>query len=116
MSDADVLHHSDRNHAVKLASQLAIVQFAELDTIGNPGSLGIGACRPDLLGRNVDCCNMGACFARKMNGKVTPAGTNLNDGHAWPQSELTGRVDQLVALCLFECVMLWITKIIPSLT
>ena len=41
MADADMLHHADRNHAVELAGELAIVQLAKLDQIGDAGSLGI---------------------------------------------------------------------------
>jgi hypothetical protein len=38
-----MFHHADRNDAVKLASDLSIVQFTKLDTVGNAGSFGMGA-------------------------------------------------------------------------
>ena len=46
MPDADMLHHADRNHAVELSCQLAVVQLAKLDKIGNAGGFGIAARRP----------------------------------------------------------------------
>ena len=70
MSDADMLHHADRNHPVKLASELAIVQLAKRDAIGNAGGLGMNPCCLDLLGRNIDRGDMGAGFARQM--KTSP--------------------------------------------
>src|SRR5450631_2504179 len=79
--------------------------------IGNAGGLGIGACRPDLLWRNVDRGNMGACFARKMDRKATPAGDDLGNGHAGLQLQLTGGMYQFIVLRLFECVMLGLAKI-----
>src|SRR6476469_6537523 len=79
MSDADMLHHADRNHPVKLAGELAIVQLTKRDVIGNAGGLGMIACRLDLLGRNVDRGDMGAGFARQMNGESAPAGADLGD-------------------------------------
>src|SRR4029077_21279433 len=82
MSDAYMLHHADRNHSVKLAGELPIVQFAKRDTIRNAGGLGMIACRPDLLGRNIDRGDMGAGLARQMNGEAAPAGANLGDRHA----------------------------------
>ena len=54
---------------------------------------------------------MGAGFARKMNGEAAPAGADLGDGHAGLERELAGGVDQLVALRLFQRVMLGIAKI-----
>ncbi len=82
MTDADMLHHADRNHSVKLAGELAIVQLAKRDAIGNAGSLGMIACSPDLLGRNIDRGDMGARFARQMNGEAPPPGADLGDRHA----------------------------------
>jgi hypothetical protein len=43
MSDADMLHHADRDHPVKLSSGLAIVQLSNHDTVANSGGLGINA-------------------------------------------------------------------------
>src|SRR5579863_3393202 len=79
MADADMLHHADRNHPVKLAGELAIVELAELDAIGDAGSLGMNTCDLDLLGRNIDGGDTGAGFARQMNGKAAPAGTDLGN-------------------------------------
>jgi hypothetical protein len=82
VSDADMLHHADRNHPVKLAGELAIVQLAKRDVIGNAGGLSTNACFLDLLGRNIDRGDMGAGFACQMNGEAAPAGADLGDGHA----------------------------------
>src|ERR1700731_5510772 len=82
MSDADMLHHADRNHPVKLAGELAIVQLAKHDAVGNAGGLGMNACCLDLLGRYIDRSDMGAGFARQMNREAAPAGADLGDGHA----------------------------------
>ena len=95
----------------KLAGELAIVQLAKLDAIGNAGGLGIRARDLDLLGRNIDRGDMGAGFARQMNGEAAPAGADLGDGHAGLQLQLAGGVDQLVALRLFERVVLGVAKI-----
>ena len=111
MTDADMLHHADRNHSVELAGELAIVQRAKRDAIGDAGGLGMIPCCPDLLGRNIDRGDMGACFARQMNGEAAPAGANLGDRHAGLYLQLAGGVNQLVALCLFERFMLRISKI-----
>src|SRR6516225_12247826 len=81
MSDADMLHHADRDQPVKLSSELAIVQLAKHDAVGNSGGLGIDACCLDLLGRNIDRGHVGTGFARQMNGEAAPAGADLCDGH-----------------------------------
>ena len=39
MADADMLHHADRDDAVELAGELAIVELAELDAVGDAGGL-----------------------------------------------------------------------------
>jgi hypothetical protein len=82
MSDADMLHHADRNHPVKLAGELAVIQLAKHDVIRNAGGVGVNARCLDLLGRNIDRGDVGAGFARQMNGEATPAGADLGDGHA----------------------------------
>src|SRR6202521_914630 len=46
-----------------------------------------------------------------MNGEAAPAGADLGDAHAGSYLCLAGGVDQLVALRLFERVMLGIAKI-----
>src|SRR5260221_2118150 len=81
MSDANMLHHADRDYAVKLSGELPIVQLAKLDTVGNAGSLSMGACHLNLRGRNVDPSDVDARFARKMNGEATPARADLGHGH-----------------------------------
>src|SRR5207344_3135536 len=54
MADADMLHHADRNNPFKLASELAIVELAKLNKIGNAGGLGMRTRYLDLLRRDVD--------------------------------------------------------------
>src|SRR5262245_20063318 len=111
MSRADMLHHADRDDAIELAGELPIIQLPKFDTVGHAGSLGSGACDPDLLGRNIDRGDPGARFARKMNGEAAPAGTDLGNGHAWLQLQFAGGVDQLVLLRLLERVALGVAKI-----
>src|SRR5579864_936100 len=82
MSNANMLHHSNRYHPVELAGELAIVQFEKRDVIGNASGLGMNPCGLDLLGRNIDRGDVGASFARQMNGEAAPAGADLGDGHA----------------------------------
>ena len=74
-----MLHHADRDDAVELAGELAIVQLAKFDPVGNAGSLGMCARDLDLLGRNIDRGDMGAGFAREMDGKAAPARADLGD-------------------------------------
>ena len=50
MSDTDMFHHADGDHAVKLPGEMAVVQLAKLDAIGNACGLGMDTCRLDLLG------------------------------------------------------------------
>ena len=54
---------------------------------------------------------MRAGLAREMDGEAAPAGADLGDRHAGLELQLGGGVDQLVALRLFERVMLGIAKI-----
>src|SRR5215831_11485480 len=77
MSNADMLHHADRDHPIKLTGELAIVQLAKHDAIGDASGLRMIARCLDLLGRNVDRGDMGAGFARQMNGEAAPARADL---------------------------------------
>src|SRR6476646_837954 len=80
MSDADMLHHADRNHPVKPAGELAIVQLTKRDVIRNAGGLGMIACRLDLLGRNIDRGDIGDRFARQKPPQPEPISATVMPG------------------------------------
>ena len=81
MADADMLHHADRNHPVKLAGEVAIIQLRNVTRSETPAASACSRAAFHLLGRNIDGGDMGASFARQMNGEAAPAGADLSDSH-----------------------------------
>jgi hypothetical protein len=116
---ADMLHHADRYHAVKLARELPIVDLPERDAIGDTGRLGAFARNPDLLGRDVDRNHMRTGRPSDMDRERPPARADLRHGHPGCRCQLCRKPSNLVLLCAFEAVGLRVleerTGIVQSL-
>src|SRR4051794_11280786 len=103
MANADMLHHADRDDAIELPGQLAIIDLDELDLVGDAGRRGALARNFYLFRRDVDGGDMRA-RSREMNGEAAPARTDFAHPHAGLERELRSSVDELVALRLFQRV------------
>ena len=99
---ADVFQHADRDDAVELLVQVAIVGQAEVGLVGQARLLGALLGQGQLLGRQGDPGHLGAEVLGQGHGEAAPARADVQRLHARLDQQLAADEGLLRRLGLFQ--------------
>ena len=110
MTDTDMLHHANGDHAIKAAGELTVVNLVEFHLLAHSSRLRTLARHADLRGRDVNGCDTRARELGQVNRERPPAGADLGDRHTWTEVQFGRDLLKLVQLRLFDRVVCGVLK------